>query len=117
MMRVHTPAGIAGLLAKEDVYRFAYSAQRPPDTDISLTMPGRLQSYDSQQLHPIFQINMPEGYLLERLRNRLAKLTGADPLWLISAMSCETSIGRVRLTPADRDPPGPPANRCDWMPS
>lgn len=26
-------------------------------------MPGRLQSYDSQQLHPIFQMNMPEGYL------------------------------------------------------
>ncbi len=115
MMRVHTPEGIAGLLAKEGVYRFAYSAQRPLHTDISLTMPGRLQSYDSQQLHPIFQMNMPEGYLLERLRNRLAKLTGADPLQLISAMACETSIGRVRLTPADRDAPEPtsPPMRLD----
>jgi serine/threonine-protein kinase HipA len=107
MMRVHTPEGTAGLLAKEEVYRFAYSAQRAPDTDISLTMPGRLLPYDSQPLHPIFQMNMPEGYLLERLRHRLAKLTGADPLQLISAMACETSIGRVRLTPADRDTPAP----------
>lgn len=115
MMRVHTPEGVAGLLAREDVYRFAYSAQRPPDTDISLTMPGRLQSYDSQQLHPIFQMNMPEGYLLERLRNRLAKLTGADPLQLVSAMACETSIGRVSLTPADREQsePGSQPMRLD----
>lgn len=105
MMRVHTPEGTAGQLAKEEVYRFAYSAGRPPGSDISLTMPGRLLPYDSQQLHPIFQMNMPEGYLLERLRNRLAKLTGADPLQLISAMACDTSIGRVRLTPADRDAP------------
>ncbi|WP_396267013.1 type II toxin-antitoxin system HipA family toxin [Ideonella sp.] len=115
MMRVHTPEGISGLLAKEEVYRFAYSAQRPPNTDISLTMPGRLQSYDSPQLHPIFQMNMPEGYLLERLRHRLAKLTGTDPLQLISAMACETSIGRVRLTPAERDQPEPssPPMRLD----
>lgn len=41
MMRVPTPEGSAGLLAKEDVYRFAYGAQRSPDPDISLAMPGQ----------------------------------------------------------------------------
>lgn len=110
-MRVHTPEGLAGLLAKEEVYRFAYGAERPAHSDISLTMPGRLQTYDSPQLHPIFQMNLPEGYLLERLRHRLAKLTGADPLQLIAAMACETAIGRVRLTPTDREhtaPTSPP---------
>ena len=31
---------------------------------VSLTMPPRVEQYISTQLHPLFEMNLPEGYLL-----------------------------------------------------
>ncbi|AZF17517.1 hypothetical protein C4J92_4060 [Pseudomonas sp. R3-18-08] len=68
-------------------YLFRYSDNAKADSAISLSMPVRAEEYRRRDLHPIFQMNLPEGYVLEQLRNRLAKhhrlhpggLTGIGP--------------------------------------
>ena len=45
-------------------------------------MPVRSKQYESQVLHPIFQMNKPEGFMLEELRNRLAKTLQLDEMTL-----------------------------------
>lgn len=49
-----------------------------------LLMPVRLEEYRHRELHPIFQMNLPEGYVLEQLRNRLAKVVNVDPMLLLA---------------------------------
>ena len=41
---------------------------------VSLTMPLRDESWVSQQLHPIFQMNLPEGFLKEAIENHFSKI-------------------------------------------
>jgi serine/threonine-protein kinase HipA len=101
---VSTPQGPAGVLAREEAYRFAYSPHAPAEVAVSLTMPPRLQPYDSANLHPIFQMNLPEGYLLERLRNRLAKTTGMEPMLLLALLGGDAAIGRIRFAGATAAP-------------
>jgi HipA-like protein len=68
----------SGLLArgprKECV--FAYSPDAGADAQVSLTMPVRLESWVSRDLHPVFQMNLPEGALLEAIRRAIAKVVG-----------------------------------------
>jgi serine/threonine-protein kinase HipA len=98
----YTPEGFAGTLSRErQGYVFAYDPKASAEVAISLTMPVRAKSYDRQTLHPIFQMNLPEGYLLERLRQRLAKTVGMDPMLLLSLLGGDASIGRVRLQVRD----------------
>ncbi len=96
--RVSTPQGDSGVLAFEDGrYLFTYSPDATPAADISLLMPHRAEQYASPALHPIFQMNLPEGYVLEQLRNRLAKATPLDPMLLLALTGREAAIGRVRV--------------------
>lgn len=58
-----------------DIYGFNYANDvcKP----ISLTMPYRPSTYHRvKHLHPIFDMNMPEGYLFEMLKNHLSKQYG-----------------------------------------
>ncbi len=105
-LHVHTPSGEAGVLAREQGYVFSCSGHATPTEAVSLTMPVRLQAYERATLHPIFQMNLPEGYLLEKLRNRLAKTTGTDPLLLLSLLGADAPIGRLRYS-AQRSAPPP----------
>lgn len=65
----------AGLLKREHrhEYVFAYAPDAPRSTQVSLTMPVRLASWQSTVLHPIFQMNLPEGALLEAIRRMISK--------------------------------------------
>ena len=59
---------------KNREYGFNYTANISP---ISLTMPYQKKSYVSRfSLHPIFEMNMPEGYLFEIFKNFLSKEYG-----------------------------------------
>lgn len=78
-------------------YRFLYDRRTPPTLEIALAMPARVEAYDSPQLHPIFAMNLPEGYVLDRLRQRYAKLTPADPMLLLALIGSDEPIGRVRV--------------------
>ena len=97
-LEVSTPQGAGGALSKEgDAYLFGYSDARA-DAAISLTMPVRAAQYSRLALHPIFQMNLPEGFMLEELRNRLAKLMVLDPMVLLALTGAQEPIGRVRVS-------------------
>jgi serine/threonine-protein kinase HipA len=62
-------------------------------------MPVRLSSWSTPfGLLPIFEMNLPEGFLRERLRLAFAKATGAfDEFDLLSIVG-RTQVGRIRYT-------------------
>lgn len=94
-----TPAGQSGELSHSPAedYLFRYGIGAAPDRQISLTMPIRDSGYTSRALHPIFQMNLPEGYVLEQLRNRLAKSTPINPMLLMALAGSGSPIGRIRV--------------------
>lgn len=97
-LRVGTPQGDSGLLARTgEGYLFGYHDDASRSAEVSLLMPHRLEQYISGELHPIFQMNLPEGYVLERLRQRLAKATTVDPMLLLALTGRDAAIGRVHV--------------------
>lgn len=94
-------AGFLDRLAKRGS-TFSYVARTMPERAVSVTMPVRLQSWDSPAgLPPIFEMNLPEGILRERLRLAFAKATGTfDDYDLLSVVG-RTLLGRVRFTGED----------------
>ena len=95
-LRVHTPQGESGsVLMSADDYLFRYSDNAQATSAVSLTMPVRAEEYRRRELHPIFQMNLPEGYVLEQLRNRLAKTVKVDPMLLLALSGNSAPIGRV----------------------
>ncbi len=98
----------AGLLSRstdQRQYIFAYdpTATRP-EFQVSLTMPIRLESWSSRDVHPVFQMNLPEGALLEAIRRAISKITGEDDLTLLRVTG-GNQIGRNRFSlPTDKTP-------------
>ncbi len=95
-----------GLLAREQrqEYVFAYSPDVDLGTQVSLTMPVRLKSWVSRDLHPIFQMNLPEGALLEAIRRAIAKLMGEDDLTILRVTG-GNQIGKNRFSLPDEPSP------------
>lgn len=99
-------AGLLGMNADQQQYVFAYDQAAPsPDAQVSLTMPVRLESWLSRDLHPIFQMNLPEGALLEAIRRAIAKLAGEDDLTMLRVTG-GNQIGRNRFALPDAVAPG-----------
>lgn len=108
---VNTPQGLSGRLQREGGdYVFAFDPQAGDEAAPALAMPRRIKPYVHKSLHPVFQMNLPEGYVLEQLRQRLAKTTGMDPLLLLTVIGSQAPIGRLRFSapgaPALPDAPG-----------
>jgi serine/threonine-protein kinase HipA len=101
MIKVWTDAAEAGLLDRhgERGSTFAYLAGTPPARAVSVTMPMRLESWSVPfGLLPIFEMNLPEGVLRERLRLAFAKATGTfDEFDLLSIVG-RSQVGRIRYT-------------------
>ena len=89
----------SGLIARErrQEYVFAYSQVADNSAQVSLTMPVRLESWVSRELHPIFQMNLPEGALLEVIRRSIAKLVGDDDLAILRVTG-GNQVGRNRFS-------------------
>ncbi|MDP2646096.1 MAG: type II toxin-antitoxin system HipA family toxin [Desulfobacterales bacterium] len=100
----NTPAGI---LEGPDPYVFAYRPDLAASLAVSLTMPVRLQSWTDRALHPIFQMNLPEGAMLIAIRQAIAKIARTDDLSLLQILG-GNQTGRNRFTSADPKPPQPP---------
>ena len=98
-------AGLLECAADRRQYVFAYDpAAYSPDAQVSLTMPLRLESWVSHELHPIFQMNLPEGALLDAIRRTIAKLAGDDDLTILRVTG-GNQIGRNRFSlPTDPAP-------------
>ena len=97
-LRVGTPQGDSGIVARTGTgYLFGYHADAARASEISLLMPLRPEQYASRELHPILQMNLPEGHVLERLRQRLAKAIRMDPMLLLALTGGDAPIGRVHV--------------------
>lgn len=103
-LQVATPQGESGkILSTDGDYRFRYHDECHSRAAISLLMPTRFEDYRHRELHPIFQMNLPEGYVLEQLRNRLAKIVKVDPMLLLGLSGSSSPIGRVAVRSAEVD--------------
>jgi len=82
-----------GTLYKEkDTFIFSYSDNS--EEFISLTMPIRTEQYLNNKLHPIFEMHLPEGYLLSIIKKHFSKLTKTDDFGLLKLMS-KSIHGRI----------------------
>lgn len=104
----------AGRLARaQQRHGFTYVLDAPEA--LSLTMPLRVESYVYEQgLHPLFQMNLPEGYLRQAIERFAAKQFGSDDLTYLTLLG-NHQIGRLRYTVADKNLPpdtlaAPPLN-------
>lgn len=97
-LKVSTPEGRSGrVFTSAEDFIFRYHEDALPDSAISLSMPVRTDEFRRRDLHPIFQMNLPEGYVLEQLRNRLAKTVNVDPMLLLALSGSSSPIGRVQV--------------------
>jgi HipA N-terminal domain len=100
----------AGLLDRASVQRdyvFTYDLATANSSvaQVSLTMPLRLESWTSRDLHPIFQMNLPEGALLEAIRRAISKVAGEDDLTMLRVTG-GNQVGRNRFSLAADSAPG-----------
>lgn len=78
---------VGSLVQEEGSYVFSYDPHLSPEQFVSLTMPVRKRDFAHSQLHPIFQMHLPEGYLLALLKRHFAKLTSNDDFGLLQLMA------------------------------
>ena len=101
MIKVWTDSAEAGLLDRAGGRgtAFVYQADAAPARAVSVTMPVRLRSWDVQYgLHPIFEMNLPEGVLRERSRIAFAKATGRFDEFDLLGIVGRSQVGRIRYT-------------------
>lgn len=113
-LNVFVSGVLAGRLIRSereaDTILFGYREGCAKEHAVSLTMPVRPDQYDAMGgLLPIFEMNLPEGLLRERLRNLYAKaIPEFDDLDLLSIVGT-SQIGRLRYSQRDHleeDVPG-----------
>jgi len=76
-----------------------YVPDSAPENLVSLTMPVRTESYLwEDDLHPIFRMNLPEGYLLQVLQEEFGPHIGASPVALLSVIG-RNMVGRLKVAP------------------
>ena len=79
---------------------------------VSLTMHVRRDPYIwDDVLHPVFQMNLPEGYLLQVLQEQFGPHIGASPMALLSVIG-RNMIGRIQVAPpgANLEEPAKPVD-------
>jgi len=94
-LKVFVNAKETGTLSVEDEqYIFNYY-EKARDV-VSLTMPIRSQSWVHKELHPIFQMNMPEGALREAIKNAFSKIEKMDDIGFLKIVGPHV-LGRVKF--------------------
>lgn len=74
-----------------------YHPQVASEDFVSLTMPVRSESYVwDDQLPPVLQMNLPEGYLLQVLQEQFGPHIGANPTALLSVIG-RNMVGRLQV--------------------
>ena len=81
----------------------SYHPQVAQDDFVSLTMPVRTESYVwDDQLPPVLQMNLPEGYLLQVLQERFGPHIGASPTALLAVVG-RNMVGRLQVAAPGAD--------------
>lgn len=103
MLKVYVDKQLAGSLFKPESdpnkYHFGYDESCPPQSAVSLSMPVVREHYasDYKTLHPVFDMNLPEGALAEHLRKEFSKvIPNFDALALLKIVG-QSQIGKLRF--------------------
>lgn len=90
---------VAQLYRERDEYLLKYLPSTGPADFVSLTMPVRDEPWRwPRDLHPFFRQNLPEGYLLNIIREEFGPLLDGTDLSLLAVVG-GIGIGRVTVTP------------------
>lgn len=92
-LNVTTPQGFSGELSKGSQFSFAYETA-DATREVSLVMPYDPTPSVSNVLHPIFDMNVPEGFLADQIKRRMAKHMQVDEMRLLSVIG-GNQIGRL----------------------
>lgn len=94
-LKVYLNTTHSGNLAYEgEEYIFNYASDAKDV--VSLTMPIRSASWNSKKLHPVFQMNLPEGALKEAIVNHFSKIQTMDDMKLLALIG-PYLLGRVKF--------------------
>src|SRR5207249_11591170 len=101
---LHTTQGESGALLRESqfVVRYAEEALDRPALAISLTMPPRPEGWRSNELPPVLAMNLPEGFLLNRVIDRYRKVMDIEDMNLLAVTSTPVA-GRVWASATGRN--------------
>ena len=94
-LKVFVNAISSGTLSTED-NQYVFNYDEDAEDLVSLTMPLRSASWISKTLHPIFQMNMPEGALREAIKNHFSKIEKMDDMGFIKIIGPYV-LGRVKF--------------------
>ncbi|KXU86507.1 toxin HipA [Paraburkholderia monticola] len=90
---------VATLFRERDDYVLKYNGDASAADFVSLTMPVREEAWRwPRDLHPFFRQNLPEGYLLNLIREQFGPLLDGTDLSLLAVVG-SMGIGRVTVTP------------------
>jgi serine/threonine-protein kinase HipA len=92
-LNVTTPQGFSGELSRGSQFSFAYETA-DATREVSLVMPYDPTPSVSNVLHPIFDMNVPEGFLADQIKRRMAKHMQVDEMRLLSVIG-GNQIGRL----------------------
>ncbi len=96
-LEIETAQGHAGTLFRESqfVFRYVDPALEDEARAISLTMPPRPEGYTGNQLPPVLAMNLPEGFLLDRVIERFRKVFDVTDEMNLLALTSTRSAGRT----------------------
>ena len=86
---------LTGVLSLED-HQYIFNYKSEAEDLVSLTMPVRAASWKSRELHPVFQMNMPEGALREAIKERFSKIEKMDDMGFLKIIGPYV-LGRVKF--------------------
>jgi serine/threonine-protein kinase HipA len=90
---------VAKLYREGDEYLLKYLPDTRETDFVSLTMPVREMAWRwPRDLHPFFRQNLPEGYLLDIIREEFGPFLDGTDLSLLAVVG-SAGIGRVTVTP------------------
>ena len=72
---------------EDEEFIFNYHTETDKNNFVSLSMPVRKKNYIHKRLHPIFEMQLPEGYLRAVIQKHFAKLTETDDFGLLNLLS------------------------------
>lgn len=105
-INVEAGGTFSGVLQQNTQFVFAYQHGHVTEP-ISIGMPTRVESYTSGALFPVFEMNLPEGYVRHYLMERLRKQHTVNDL-LFLALSGDNGPGRLGYRLADYEQPEAP---------
>lgn len=109
ILDVWAGTSLAGKLLHEQQRKYVFTYGEDSADTVSLTMPLRMESWVSHELHPVFQMNLPEGALLEAIREAIAKIVGDDDISLLTVTG-GNQIGKNQFMRSGESPSEQPDN-------